>query len=263
MREAQAIIDEELAGLPDRLRAPLVLCALDGLTRDEAARRLGWTLAAVKDRLEQARARLRTRLTRRGLALPAGGLSLLVLGDGATAAVPAGFIDSTVRAAERLAVGPPTPDPLSPSVRSLLDGGLRPMALAKLNTALVGLVLVIGLAAGALSAPGPATGSAEASPPAEPKPGTAPADAPKGGADELQGTWTLVETHTRGKKVVAANVWLEPPNPRDRRQPGHACSPIPVPKKGRSRPTPGRTRRSTRSTARSRRSASTRWTATP
>ena len=33
----------------------------------------------------------------------------------------------------------------------------------------------------------------------------------KAGAAEFQGTWTLVETHTRGKKVVAANVWLETP----------------------------------------------------
>jgi RNA polymerase sigma factor (sigma-70 family) len=196
VREAQAIIDEELDGLPDRLRAPLVLGALDGLTRVEAARRLGWTLAAVKDRLEQARARLRTRLTRRGLALPAGGLSLLLLGDGATAAVPAGFTDSTVRAAERLAVGPPTPDPLSPGVRSLLDGGLRPMTLTKLNTALVGLVLVIGLAAGgAFSVPGTATGSA---PPVESKAVPAPPDPREKNAAELQGTWTLVETHTRG-----------------------------------------------------------------
>ena len=84
------------------------------------------------------------------------------------------------------------------------------MTLVKLQAALVGLVLVLGLA-GAFFAPGAASGSAEAPPPVEPKPGAGPADAPRSNANELQGTWTLVETHTRGKKVVGANVWLEPP----------------------------------------------------
>ena len=79
------------------------------------------------------------------------------------------------------------------------------MALVKLNTALVGLVVVIGLAAGALSAPGSAPGSA-APPPAEAKPAPAPVDPPAAGAAELQGTWTLVETHTRGKKVAPADI---------------------------------------------------------
>jgi RNA polymerase sigma factor (sigma-70 family) len=37
VREAQSVIDEELARLPGKYRGPLILCCLEGLARDEAA----------------------------------------------------------------------------------------------------------------------------------------------------------------------------------------------------------------------------------
>src|SRR5262249_43982809 len=54
-REVQAALDEELQGLPERLRVPLILCYLDGRTRDEAARRLHLTAACLHGRLERGR----------------------------------------------------------------------------------------------------------------------------------------------------------------------------------------------------------------
>ncbi len=75
-REVRQALDEELHRLPERLRAPLVLCYLSGLTRDEAAVRLGWSLGTLKRRLGEGRDLLRTRLERRGLA--AVGLALAV-----------------------------------------------------------------------------------------------------------------------------------------------------------------------------------------
>ena len=67
-------LHEEIERLPERFRMPVVLCDLEGLTRDEAAHRLRWTEGAVRGRLAKARSLLKSRLTRRGvtLAAPAG-----------------------------------------------------------------------------------------------------------------------------------------------------------------------------------------------
>jgi DNA-directed RNA polymerase specialized sigma24 family protein len=57
-QELLAVLDEELLALPEPLCAPLVLCCLEGATRDEAAQRLGCPLATFKKRLERGRAQL-------------------------------------------------------------------------------------------------------------------------------------------------------------------------------------------------------------
>src|SRR5439155_6530723 len=67
-QEVRQALDEELQRLPERLRSPLLLCYLSGLTRDEAARQLGWSLGTLKRRLEEGRKTLRIRLERRGIA---------------------------------------------------------------------------------------------------------------------------------------------------------------------------------------------------
>jgi RNA polymerase sigma factor (sigma-70 family) len=66
-REVRTALDEELQQLPERLRSPLLLCYLSGLTRDEAAKQLGWSLGTLKRRLEEGRTALRKRLERRGI----------------------------------------------------------------------------------------------------------------------------------------------------------------------------------------------------
>ncbi|HJZ57654.1 MAG TPA: RNA polymerase sigma factor, partial [Gemmataceae bacterium] len=66
-RELLTAIDEELASLPEEYRAPLLLCCLEGVSGEEAARQLGYSASTLKRRLHAARERLRSQLQRRGL----------------------------------------------------------------------------------------------------------------------------------------------------------------------------------------------------
>jgi RNA polymerase sigma factor (sigma-70 family) len=75
-RELLAALDEELERLPAHYREPLVLCYLEGLTRDEAAVRLGVPPGTIKIQLERGRKRLGAALTGRGWGLGAGLLTL-------------------------------------------------------------------------------------------------------------------------------------------------------------------------------------------
>ena len=69
--ELSALLDAEIARLPERLRRPVVLCYLGGQSTEDAARELGCPRGTVLSRLAAARKRLSDRLTRRGCALPA------------------------------------------------------------------------------------------------------------------------------------------------------------------------------------------------
>jgi|GEM_PF-2018814 len=119
------ILDEELASLPDDLRAALVACFLEEQTQDEAARELGWSLSTLRRRLERGKELLRTRLASRGVTLAAG-LLAGTLAAPARAAVP------------HLAA---TPSPTSAALaRVILHRGIS----TKLLVALAGVVLVAG-----------------------------------------------------------------------------------------------------------------------
>ncbi|HZY84554.1 MAG TPA: sigma-70 family RNA polymerase sigma factor [Gemmataceae bacterium] len=108
-REVRSVLDAELGQLPEECRAPLVLCYLEGLTQDEAARRLGWSGRTLRRRLGQGRRLLRARLARRGLGLSAGLGAVLLAEAAAPAALPPapikGVVPARVAALARGAVG--------------------------------------------------------------------------------------------------------------------------------------------------------------
>jgi RNA polymerase sigma factor (sigma-70 family) len=141
-QDVRVALDEELARLPERFQAPLVLCYLEGKTRDEAARELGWSVGTLRGRLERGRDLLRSRLTRRGLALSAALLGAALTHD-ASAALPATLIGAAVTSAAGAAPA---------HVAALAGGVLRSMFVAKVKTVawLLLAVMAMGTAGVAL-----------------------------------------------------------------------------------------------------------------
>ena len=95
--EIRRVVREEMSHLPEVSRQSLTLCYFEGLTHEEAARKLGWPVGTVKVRLVRARRQLRDRLDRRGVALSVAFL-LLFHHRSASAAVEPVAPDSTVKA---------------------------------------------------------------------------------------------------------------------------------------------------------------------
>jgi RNA polymerase sigma factor (sigma-70 family) len=147
-QELRPLLDEELSRLPDKYRAPLVLCYLEGMTNEQAARELGWPTGSMAKRLARARQLLRARLTRRGLAV-----SLALLGPGLTeqtlaATLPASLATATVRAALLFATGEAAAGAISAPAVNLAEAALHTLGMARLRIA-VGLLLLALGAAGA------------------------------------------------------------------------------------------------------------------
>ena len=94
-----AAVHEELNQLPEKYRAPLVLCDLEGRTHQEVARFLGWPIGTVKSRQSKGRGLIRERLVRRGLGLAVAGTAFTSLRQTAVAATPKAVSRTTVNAA--------------------------------------------------------------------------------------------------------------------------------------------------------------------
>jgi RNA polymerase sigma factor (sigma-70 family) len=149
-QEVRVILDEELEHLPERLRSPLVLCYLDGKTRDEAAQQLGIRAGTLHGRLERGRELLRKRLAARGLTLSAALLATALRDNVAHAALSPTLVLSSTKAALLLAAGNPLPAGIIPGTTlTLTQEVLRSMFLAKLKIG-TATVLCAGLLAAAI-----------------------------------------------------------------------------------------------------------------
>jgi RNA polymerase sigma factor (sigma-70 family) len=140
-----AVLCEELNRLPERFRAAVVLCDLEGLTQERAAEHLGCAPGTVRSRLARGRQRLRDRLTRRGLAPAVGPALPWVSGNVLSAPVSATLAETTAHAALALGASRALTGTTA-SVVSLTEGVLRVMFFSKL------MVFTAGILAGGLFA---------------------------------------------------------------------------------------------------------------
>jgi RNA polymerase sigma factor (sigma-70 family) len=189
--ELHAALHEELGRLPEKYRAPLVLCYIEGLPHEAVARQLGWPLGTVRVRIARGRDQLRARLIRRGLTSASVLLALGLLPK-TQAAVPLRLVEATVRAAARVAAGDKLPRGEIPARVVGLERKVRKaMHLTRLKWATVFMLTVIVTGEGVVVVVPRALAAAD--------------DAAKVEAEQkkLQGTWSIAAFEREGEKKEA------------------------------------------------------------
>lgn len=161
-RELLAALDAALDDLPPHYREPLVLCYLEGLTRDQAAARLGVPLATLHTRIDRGRKRLHAVLTKAGCALGAGLLALAVTSP--AGASPPRLVRSILSAASGGA-----PAAVGELAKGVAVNGALNKAMLILSATVAVTAMGFGFGAWQSSAAGR---SPEAGPPAQPRQAT-------------------------------------------------------------------------------------------
>jgi RNA polymerase sigma factor (sigma-70 family) len=121
------VVHEEIDRLPDNLRNPLVLCCLEELTYEQAARQLGVNEPTLRGRLHRGRQQLKARLQARGVS---GGAILPMDAPATSLLVPVShaLVEATVQLASKwFTLGCLVIGAGSPAVHLLVQGVIRTM----------------------------------------------------------------------------------------------------------------------------------------
>ena len=148
--DATDMLDQELSRLPDKYRVVIVLCELEGRSRKDVAKHLGWPEGTVSGRLARGRAMLAKRLAKRGLVLSAEAVAVLLSQNAASASVSPALVSATVKAASVLSASQAAT--ISAKVVAITKGVLMSMWLTKLKTATVAVGMLGAMVLGICSA---------------------------------------------------------------------------------------------------------------
>ena len=197
LSELQRVLAEEVQRLPENLRAPFVLCCLEGKSKLEAAAQLGWKEGTVSGRLARARARMQQRLSRRGVTLSAALCSSVLLAD-PSIAISAGLMSSAVRCVTDSGL-------VSPSAAALASQATNTLVWGKVGILLCSMVIAGLIGTGVLAAINHTPQEAIQKPPAAIDPPQASKIAEK--KDEVF-TYAGRVLDPDGKPLAGAQVWI-------------------------------------------------------
>jgi len=217
MPELTPILDEELAALPACYRDAIVLCDLQGASREEAAAALSIPEGTLSSRLANGRKKLAARLMKRGVSLSVAALATSIATAQASVTVPNELLTRTCGLVADYAAGGALPS----SLARLADGGFTVRKMLMIGT------LMMVAVAGAVFAARPRDGAPpidspkplviaqnpEADLQPEPKPEPKPAPDPKPG-DKVSFT-------TKPRLIQTLDVRLKPISEVSWRNDGH------------------------------------------
>jgi RNA polymerase sigma factor (sigma-70 family) len=143
--EQAEALHSEISRLPASFRLPVLLCYFEGLTLDEAARRLSCPAGTLRSRLARGRDKLRRALTRRGVTLSVATLAAALSPRFASASISSRLCETTARAAIQFAVG----QTAAPLAADLAKDVLKSMLANKLRLTVLTVLLVGTVATGA------------------------------------------------------------------------------------------------------------------
>jgi RNA polymerase sigma-70 factor (ECF subfamily) len=200
--ELRPMLDEEIARLPPKYQAPVVLCYLEGKTYSEAAHILGWAEGTVSGRLARARDKLRRRLALRGEAL-SGALLPGLLAQKGTEIVPPALAATIQKGALAVVTGQAAAVTFPIKVAALAQGTLQAFFISKLKVVVVVLTMICTFGGGAILVAHWMAGdqAARLLPPLH-----AWKDTFHRHLENLQGTWDLISLEKEGRPLSAEEV---------------------------------------------------------